>query len=310
MNHLKKKLCDLTVIEDWYDFKVSSNTNKLYVLFNDLLHENNVFLSIYISVRVNPTSESAESNPQYDYYNVGFDEAEIADYFNTRFGCNYFLYDFRIESSYNKLLQRMKAIYNTNLYKYRKLIEVLGYRYNPLYNVDGTELHSNVESIGDSKSIRAPSGTIKSVSGTETNNTIGDTTTTNYTNPYDSSSSSDPDYINDKTTQSPITTKQTYEEYQEENSIDNFPAQGFRINSSTGTLEKTGLYTISASDSAFGVSLEGAERYYAEKRIRQGNIGVTKSTELIEAQRNTVRYNILDEFFRDLEKEIVVGIYV
>ena len=37
---------------------------------------------------------------------------------------------------------------------------------------------------------------------------------------------------------------------------------------------------------------------------------MTKSTELIEAQRNTVRYNILDEFFRDLEKEIVVGIYV
>lgn len=66
---------------------------------------------------------------------------------------------------------------------------------------------------------------------------------------------------------------------------------------------------MAAKDSAFGVALDGAERYYAEKRIRQGNIGVTKSTELIEAQREAVRYNILDEFFRDLERDIVVGIY-
>ena len=66
---------------------------------------------------------------------------------------------------------------------------------------------------------------------------------------------------------------------------------------------------MAAKDSAFGVAIEGAERYYAEKRIRQGNIGITKSTELIESQREVVRYNILDEFFKDLEKEIIVGVF-
>ena len=66
---------------------------------------------------------------------------------------------------------------------------------------------------------------------------------------------------------------------------------------------------MAAKDSAFGVAIEGAERYYAEKRIRQGNIGITKSTELIQSQREVVRYNILDEFFKDLEKEIIVGVF-
>ena len=66
---------------------------------------------------------------------------------------------------------------------------------------------------------------------------------------------------------------------------------------------------MAAKDSAFGVAIEGAERYYAEKRIRQGNIGITKSTELIESQREVVRYNILDEFFKDLEREIIVGVF-
>ena len=66
---------------------------------------------------------------------------------------------------------------------------------------------------------------------------------------------------------------------------------------------------MAAKDSAFGVAIEGAERYYAEKRIRQGNIGITKTTELIQSQRDIVRFNILDEFFKDLEREIIVGIY-
>lgn len=307
MNNLKKKLRNLTQIEDWHD-TIIENVGYLESLFDDILQPNNIFRYIYVSIRMNPVAEVDQENPQYEYINVGFTVEQISEYFNTRYGMNYFLYDFAIESDYNKLKSRMLSIYNANFYKYKKLIEVMGYRYNPLWNVDGSELYSNMESIGNSSNERKPSGKIRTTSGTLSEGTIGDSTTENYKNPFDSNASGDPSYLTDKTVQNAITTEQEYlNNYSDKSTIDNLPAQ--RYFESEGQITKSGLYDMAAKDSAFGVSLEGAERYYAEKRIRQGNIGVTKSTELIEAQREAVRYNILDEFFRDLYTEVVVGIY-
>lgn len=307
MNNLKKKLRNLTQIEDWHD-TIIENVGYLESLFDDALRNNNVFDYIYVAIRPNPISEQQEENPIYQYINVGFSIHELSEYFNTRYGMNYFLYDFAIETDYNRLKDRIISIYNANFYKYKKLIEVMGYRYNPLFNVDGTELYSNMESIGDSSNERKPTGKIRTTSGTLSDGTIGDSTTKNYTNPYDSNASGDPAYLTDKTVQNAITTDQEYlNNYSDKSTIDNLPATQFIKDGDTIT--KTDLYNMAAKDSAFGVALNGAERYYAEKRIRQGNIGVTKTTELIEAQREAVRYNILDEFFRDLYREIVVGIY-
>lgn len=307
MNNLKKKLRNLTQIEDWHDTLIE-NIGYLESLFDDVLHPNNIFRYIYVSIRINPVAEVDEENPHYEYINVGFTTEQISEYFNTRYGMNYFLYDFAIETDYNKLKDRMLSIYNANFYKYKKLIEVMGYRYNPLWNVDGSELYSNMESIGNSSNERKPTGKIRTTSGTLSDGTIGDSTTENYKNPFDSNASGDPSYLTDKTVQNAITTDQEYlNNYSDKSTIDNLPAQ--RYYESEGQITKSGLYDMAAKDSAFGVSLEGAERYYAEKRIRQGNIGVTKSTELIEAQREAVRYNILDEFFRDLYQEVVVGVY-
>ena len=306
MYNLKKKLRSLTPVEDWHDTFIE-NTNYLDSIFNDVLHSNNVFASIYICIRQNPTSAATEETPIYVYYDVGFTTAQIADYFNTRYSCNYFLYNFKVDSEYEQLRNRIAAIYKANFYKYLKLVEVMGYRYNPLYNVDANELYTNMESIGDTESIRTPEGTTRSTSGTLENNVIGESTTTNYVNPYDSNSSSASN-VDNKSTQTAITTETSFQDYSETTEIDNKPAQSFQIDQQ-GHITKKGIYSMAAKDSAFGVAIEGAERYYAEKRIRQGNIGITKSTELIESQREVVRYNILDEFFKDLESEIIVGVF-
>lgn len=300
----------LTQVEEWYE-TVIENTNYLDSIFDDVLRSNNIFTNIYISVRVNPQNEEEELAPTYQFINVGFTTAQIADYFNTRYSANYFLYDFKVEKDYNKLLSRMKSIYNANFYKYKKLIEVMGYRYNPLYNVDATELYSNMEALGDSKTTRTPEGKVISTTGTYNDETekIEKTTTTNYTNPYDDNTSASADFVDSKTDNTPITSEQSYDAYTETTAYESEPAHNWTYNESTGQLTKEGLFGVAAKDSAFGVSLGGAERYYAEKRIRQGNIGVTKSTELLESQREVVRFNILDEFFRDLEKDIIVGIY-
>lgn len=308
--YLTEKKYNLTRVEDWHETLIEDKSY-LDKIFSDTVYGNNIFTNIYISIRENPRTAHEEEEPIYTYVNVGFSSTEIADYFNTRYSANCFLYSFKFEKDYQKLLSRMKSIYKANFYKYKKLIEVMGYRYNPLFNVDATELYSNMEALGDSKTTRTPDGTIINTTGTLDAETekIDKTTTTNYTNPYDQNTESSADYVDSKTEQTPITSTQTYEQYNETTGYESQPAHSWTYNSSTGTVTKDGIFSMAAKDSAFGVSLGGAERYYAEKRIRQGNIGVTKSTELLESQREVVRFNILDEFFRDLEKEIIVGIY-
>lgn len=305
--NLEQKMTNLTTVEDWFTAEIDT-TNWLEKLFSESL-TNNIFASIYIAIRRNPENDPQAATDTYDYYNIGSTPLEIAEYFNTRYSMNYFLYNYNISAQYTALKTRLKSIYHANLYKYKKLVELLGYRYNPLYNVDANELYSNMESIGDTKSTRTPEGTITSTSGTKADNTIGETTQTNYTNPYDQNTSGGANYVNDKTTQSAITTEQTYEEYTETTQLNNEPASNYVLDPQTGEYVKSGIFSVAAADSAFGVALGGAERYYAEKRIRQGNIGVTKSTELIKAQRDVVRFNILDEFFKDIEKDLIVGIY-
>ena len=66
-------------------------------------------------------------------------------------------------------------------------------------------------------------------------------------------------------------------------------------------------YYVESGDTAFGYRLIGGDKMEVEKLIRQGNIGVTKTTELIEAQREMVKFSIIDEYFNDLNKVIMVG---
>lgn len=304
--NLQKRMQHLTLIEDWYD---NYPYYDLSTLFSNALGVANVFSSIYVAIRKNPENASQAETETWNYYNVGADMKQITNYFVAKYGLNYFAYNFNSGEDCTNLKNRVEAIYNANLYKYRKLVEVLGYTYNPLYNVDGTELYSHAESIGDAASNRQPSGTITTTTGTKINNVIGASEAIFYKNPYDENSENI-SVVDSKNKQSAITSEQSYsEDYQDKTDFENIPAYNYIYDEQQGKWIKSGVFEINAKDNAFGVQFNGPERYYAEKRIRQGNIGVTKSTELLEAQRNLVRFNILDEFFKDLEPHIVVGIY-
>ena len=303
---LTKKLQNLTLIEDWYEAAASSTYGKLEELFSAVLVSENVFANIYVTIRNNPQSAAQEATESFTYYNVGFTISEITKYFNTKFGLNYFAYNY--EDQMDPMIERVRSIYKANKYKYMKLIEIMGYKYNPLYNIDGIELYGNAESLGDSSSTRKPEGTIKSVTGKETNNTMGDIESTNYVNPFDKTAQAT--QIESQNKSSPVTSKQTFEDnYHETSELNHDPAMNYKYDSESEKWIQDQPFVVAASDNAFGVTFTGPERYYAEKRIRQGNIGVTKSQELVKAQRDVVQYNILDEFFRDLEREVVVGIF-
>ena len=295
--NLKKKMMSLTTIEDWDNYMVGS-ASQLDTLFNRLFDNGNIFQNIYVAIRNNPQNSSQEENPTYTYYNVGYSTKEITRYFVTKFGLNYFAYRPDNGDEFAELKMKLLGIYNANLYKYRKLVELMGYKYNPIWNVDGTELYSNAESIGDTDSIHNPTGTIKNGANDESKPTVKHNVA-----PYDDT--------NTKIESEDIQSGQTitdYSEYSETNATIHHPAGNLVYNDSTGEYEPK-TFVINEKDNAFGVAFNGPERYYAEKRIRLGNIGVTKTQELIEAQREVVKFNILDEFFKDINEHILVGIY-
>lgn len=303
------KLSHLTTIEDWDNYKVGS-ASQLDILFNRLFDGGNIFQNIYVAIRDNPQNSSQEENPIYTYYNVGHNVDEIARYFVTRYGLNYFAYRPDNGDEFAELKMKLLGIYNANEYKYRKLIESMGYKYNPIWNVDGTELYSNAESIGDSTSTRTPTGQIK----TENN-----PTTSHYVNPYNANGSEDKrlESVDEVTYNTTIQSFKNPDEenpeednqYIETNNLSHEAAKNYTWDTTQSKWVETEGFTILAKDNAFGVKFGGPERYYAEKRIRTGNIGVTMTQQLLEAERRLVNFNLLDIFFKDIEKELVVGLY-
>lgn len=292
--NLKKKMMSLTPIEDWADRYPGYGLSQLF--YQSL--NPNIFSNIYVAIRRNPENATEAETEVFNYYNVGANTNDIAEYFGTKYGLNYFAYDFNSGADCATLESRIESIYKANLYKYRKLIESMGYVYNPLFNVDGIELYANAESLGNTTNNNTSSG-----SGSSTTNP----TTTHYVNPYDTDG--DPGKIESKDV---VTNNSTSQSMSGTNNttLQHSPAENNYVwDADTGKWVSNGIFSIEAKDNAFGVQFDGPERYYAEKRIRQGNIGVTKSTELLEDQRRLVRFNILDEFFKDLEPHIVVGIY-
>ena len=292
--NLKKKMAHLTLIEDWFDRYPQYGLSQLFYQALD----NNVFQNVYVAIRKNPENSSQAETETWNYYNVGADTTDIAEYFATKYGLNYFAYSFDDGDDCATLESRVESIYKANLYKYKKLIESMGYQYNPLFNVDALELYSSAESVGNTTNNNTSSG-----SGSSTTNP----TTTHYVNPYDTDG--DPGKIESKDV---VTNNSTSQSMSGTNTttLQHSPAENnYTWDETNKRWTANGIFSINAKDNAFGVQFDGPERYYAEKKIRQGNIGVTKATELLEDQRRLVRFNLLDEFFKDLEPHIVVGIY-
>ena len=257
-HNLMNKLSHLTTIEDWDNYMVGS-ASKLDVLFNRLFDNGNIFQNIYVAIRDNPQNSTQELTPTYTYYNVGHSVDEITRYFVTRYGLNYFAYRPDSGDEFAELKMKLQGIYDANEYKYRKLIESLGYKYNPIWNVDGTELYSNAESLGDSNSTRTPTGTITSTSNP---------TTTHYVNPYDNSGT-DTMKAESKDVVSSGTTTQSFgsgdNAYSESTNIKHNPAKNYKKVGDEWTEDEP--FSVLAEDNAFGVAFNGAERYYAEKYV-------------------------------------------
>lgn len=228
------------------------------------------FDHIYAPIRL-PTGSGMPDS--YTYLDIGFSYSEIASIYAAKFGGCYWPEWYKDSTEFaaavaeyrSKIVERLISVLRENEYKYNKLIELQGFAWNPLWNVDGTELHATIEQHA------------KETVSTGTNLTVERSAY-----PYDSASAK--------------------KQYQDKTS-------GSAAQNTRETAHTQDAHSVAAEDNAFGEALSGGDIYHAEKTVRQGNIGVTKSSELIRDARGILRWSILEEYFRDINKVILIGIF-
>lgn len=203
------------------------------------------------------------------YTNVGLSTEQLADAYWTEYSRNMLiqpLTEATEETDVPLLAKRIKSVLLLNKYKYLKWIDTMGYAYNPLWNVDGTESYQYIDKHGII---------------TNTNTPILPSTVENQITTYDSTS-----YRND-----------------------NKQVDTFNGTQAINTEDFGNILGAGASITGPLTPIVGGDYSHIEKRIRQGNIGITETTALITHERELVRFNLIQEFFNDINKQILIGIY-
>lgn len=263
------------------------------------------FGNIWIPTRqYDPTADKMSEN--YTYYNVGLQPDELADLYWTEYSGNYLIAGRKtIDEDYTYLSTRCRAIFKKNLGKYKKLVELEGLIWNPLWNVDGSEIHQLLEKHASENNLFSESGASATGKNLETTHNVSaydSTTKTEYTDTQKGKGTNSPSatvvYGDDTLTS---TGGQIAD-------VDTSSSEA-RASRSHKTHESF-EYSVKVEDTAFGLAInDGGDVLHTEKTVRQGNIGVTKTTELIEDARKTISYSIVQEFFNDINEVILVGVW-
>ena len=265
----------VTEIYDNEEFNINFLEQIFQIVTNTGTSENPsyFFQTIMIPVR-DYDSQTQKLSDTYTYHNVGMTCEQLSDIYWAEYSGHYFLgagCGKTIVQDVNFITKRCKSIFKKNYGKYLRLVEMEGLEWNPLWNVDGTEIRQILENEGT----------------TDITVTPDSRTLTHSTASYDDSEKTE------WTETDSGSTSTTYTHNHAKNTVNGVEAE----------------YTVDADDTAFGYGLSGGGKMHVEKYVRQGNIGVTKTTELIEDARRSLQFSVIQEFFRDINKVILIGIY-
>ena len=297
-------------VDEYYDTSnaASPDTKLLTTFFTNCTNYQNrlLFSSIYLPVRLYDTNTQKLAE-EYTYLNVGLTAAEIADLYWAEYSGNFLIgyHKDDIAKDLADITTRANAIFKKNLGKYLKLIELEGLEWNPLWNVDGIELHQIIEQHADE--INKDTGSGESFKGQNLqvqHNTAAYNagTKTEWTETHTGQDSTQ--------TPSASSTVGDISVTSTTGSIPSVSESEASANSNVNVRTHASFdYAVPVKDTAFGVALDGGDTLHTEKNIRQGNIGVTKTTELIEDARKTISYSIVQEFFNDINEVILVGVW-
>lgn len=287
---------NLATVNQWRDtpYEVNPYVNALQASFRTI----SLFQGIYIPVKI-PTEEGMPEN--FTYENIGVTINEMAEMYNTYYGRNRLVEPlinrevYGYSESVARLNRRILSVYHLNMQKYKKLIELGGYIYNPLWNVDGTEEFSYLENQGvnDANTIYI-NAQRTDTKGSTTGNPNNPNVRVQKVTTFDSE-----DYKN-------AVAEEEHETYVSGAHTD-IAKTTYTHNNAKNKVNGTDA-EYKATDT-WGHDITGGDKFHTEKKVRSGNIGVTKTQELIESERLNLRFSILGEFFKDINEEILVGIY-
>lgn len=257
----------------------------------------------------------------YTYYNVGMSPSQLADLYWTEYSGCYLIGGKTIQEDYNKLVIRCTSIFQKNKPKYKKLTELMCYEWNPLWNVDGYEIRQLLENSGTTD---INTGEIRSNLGVQYDNM----NRSHNVSAYDSATKKEYEDVESGNGAVVPTGIQRVEEISGEVTVTSTQVAQSGIshadNYTNGLKGSTTYvhnlaknisegnevdYVVDARDTAFGQALKGADKMHVEKLIRQGNIGVISTVKLLQEAQDYLRFNILDEFFKDINKVILIGTY-
>lgn len=324
---------NLETVDTWYTTPYAETNFALKYVFDNCSLFNNIWIPVK---EVNSNGMTADAI----YQNIGLTSDELTILYESLYKENYIVTNYVLDgnklsaTSMTDLCNRVTSVLNMNKYKYLKLIELSGYTYNPLWNVDGTEDFTYLDNDGGNETntqyIRSEytdhgTNTIGSSSDTNIGNkthTGGETTSNthndiNSVTSFDSENWSDSNknegsstttVTNNNVTDSDNST-QTHSERNDTNSLTH---GGHTDNDIITTTHKNALNNgaeYSGGIDTYGNNVIGCDKYHTERRVRSGNIGVTKTQELIESERKNLKFSIIGEFFKDLNEQILVGIY-
>lgn len=289
-------LRNLKTVERWYQTEFGTPSKPaLRSAFETGLNmnpstEEYPFRHIYIPLakRVESGDDIGKIIPgEYEYIDIGLTMVELVGLYYTQYRermiCEPLTTATAVTDA-NHLGFLMYMVFLKNRYKYLKWIDSMGYAYNPLWNVDANEMYQSLDNHGGINRTDRP---------------ILATKTEQYTADYNSTPKktgwSEVGYNNqDPTVTSGFasTSNETHENAKNKDDNDQ---------------EKE--YVVESKDTAFGQKIIGGDYMHVEKRLRQGNIGITMSTQLINAERETVRFSLIQEYFNDINKEILMCLY-
>jgi len=204
----------------------------------------------------------------------------IKDYIDETINLNYYDYEFlskiikksiESESESVLLIQKMvKNLFIRNNYKYKTIYNTTVLEYNPIWNVDGTEtLRTQRERIN--------TGT----QGSQGSNNLTDT----FNNVTDTNNSESNTYKTTYDSNNPLLTEK------ESNNDSNVKSGNETHNTITNNTRTDNL---------------NEKETYSETKIRGGNIGVTMTQQLIEAERKVADFSFLDMVCKDIISEVCV----
>lgn len=189
----------------------------------------------------------------------------------------------------NFVQKKIKLYLYTNEYKVSNLYDTTQFEYNPLWNVDGTETRELSREITgeDTDTFNETNTLAKTGSDTTSNSGYNELvkTGTNTSTSSKTTMNSATFYDTDKTVEQPNSTDRNNLNSSEQTSYNST-----NTDSHTGTVsnEKSNTETLT------------------ETTTRQGNIGITKTTELIESQRQIVNFNFINYICHEIVNEFTI----